>query len=547
MRAHRFLRALAFALGLAVPAVFFGETEFERRVLNKAPAALATSSALAGAALAPSEELLCAKIFGSTQVKGIIGEAYADYVITRELKKTGDWVRLNPRNAPQGLDHLYIKYDKNGMPRDILVGETKYGTSQLGKTRDGLQGSESWIHARLKKLSAKYEEISAQGEIAVGKMRRRAESYSVGLRDNKTGTFWKDPESQKWFYDGPEGSLADAVRSSRNTGKFLLGAVRIRRRLYRVNLNLDEGYLEVNSHDLKNLSAHRKPWRISISKNAPLQEVKKNILEATTEKLEKKGLSHEEAKSAARKIVNKKTLCDFLDEKSSLKAGARVLGAFAAPLLAGILIDAGIRYELEGEIDASEMALDGAVMAGAGAASFFSPKVLRGAFPKMSLGMRGFIGGSAIGLGATFAISYGSYLTGNGTLREANIQMLSGGTGVLASIVLYNAAWTAVGMWGSASTGTAIATLHGAAATKAIVAWFGFGGFAGMSATTVGTIVLTGGTVVAAVLASGAVIYAVQIHDEKQEKIRTERLIREYKRPSIVEKFVEQERRSSEQ
>jgi hypothetical protein len=83
------------------------------------------------------------------------------------------------------------------------------------------------------------------------------------------------------------------------------------------------------------------------------------------------------------------------------------------------------------------------------------------------------------------------------TVRNAALGGVGGaatGAGTVAG------AMVGVGAFGTASTGTAISTLSGAAAYNATLAWFGGGAMAaGGSGIALGTAVLTGGGIVVAV------------------------------------------------
>jgi hypothetical protein len=78
------------------------------------------------------------------------------------------------------------------------------------------------------------------------------------------------------------------------------------------------------------------------------------------------------------------------------------------------------------------------------------------------------------------------------TIKKAAI---AGGSGAAVGGGVATGSLAAVGAFGTASTGTAISTLSGAAATNATLAWFGGGAVAaGGWGITWGTVVLTGGS-----------------------------------------------------
>ena len=109
--------------------------------ISKAPSVLARSS-----------------IAGANSVKGTIGESIASKVfLDNMLRETGNWHALSPRIGPTGIDHILLKVDhRTGLPKGLIVGETKYGTSRLGHTKDGLQLSRSWTNHRLENMGNHY-------------------------------------------------------------------------------------------------------------------------------------------------------------------------------------------------------------------------------------------------------------------------------------------------------------------------------------------------------------------------------------------------------
>lgn len=544
-----------FLLTLCAVPVFVAGAEAERQILDKAMGALSTGTAWASSELTPFEQLYLKKVFGTTQAKGIVGEAFAVRYISAELKNSGNWTGLNPRNAPQGLDHLYVKYDKNMRPRSLLVGETKFGSSKLSTTRDGVrQGSDKWVRERLSALGKHYDGIAAQKEIIARKMPLSAESYDVPLRNGKTASFWRDRTAgNAWHYDGPPESLAEARATAKRTGVFLLAAgeerIVYRNRLFEVRT--DGSDIVLTSKDLKPLnngvSQEKLPmldeWRVKNALNRQIPEITKELRVSIAKNLEREGMTVPETNRAAEKVVTDASVKDVLRSPSAWKTAARLSAVPVASVATGLLVDSGLQYALNGDVNFQRLAVDSSVMTGAVLSPFAWQKLKPTSLNPTGVGAR-LVGSSLVGLLATAAVSYGHYAAGDGTLRDANIQTLSGGAGVVASVLAYQAAMAGVSTWGTAMTGTPIAALHGAAASNAAGAWFGFGGALGMSATTVGTIVVTGSVIVVATLVSGAVIYAVSLHDEKKENTRISRLLDEYGRPSVMERLIEQERKS---
>lgn len=132
--------------------------------------------------------------------------------------------------------------------------------------------------------------------------------------------------------------------------------------------------------------------------------------------------------------------------------------------------------------------------------------------------------GSALGGIVTSGVFAGGYyLLGYTDLKTASRIMVVGAVGALASTTASAVTMTMVASFGTASTGAAISSLSGVAATNASLAWLGGGSLAagggGMAA---GATVLTGGVALAAVAASAGILYLYNLSDANTEHRRVE-------------------------
>ena len=134
--------------------------------------------------------------------------------------------------------------------------------------------------------------------------------------------------------------------------------------------------------------------------------------------------------------------------------------------------------------------------------------------------------GVAGGLVAGTLFSYGEYLLGYADLKTANRSMAAGVVGsAIGTLTGWGILATATAI-GTASTGTPIAALSGAVATKAALAWLGGGAVsAGGFGVAGGAMVLSGGTVLVATAATVALMYVYHLGDEKAESKRIDYLI----------------------
>ncbi len=121
----------------------------------------------------------------------------------------------------------------------------------------------------------------------------------------------------------------------------------------------------------------------------------------------------------------------------------------------------------------------------------------------------------------TYSLQLHSFNTSYDSVIRIGFGGLVGGTSAVG-------AWAIVSVLGSASTGTAIASLSGIAATNATLAWFGGGalaaGGAGMSG---GMIALSG------IISAPIIYFATKNSYKKAEKVRKETLKVEYEHKKI--------------
>lgn len=84
------------------------------------------------------------------KIKGNISEKLMDWYFQDII--AGEWEKLEGEVGCNGIDGLYVKRDKNGNIKQVLICESKYNTSQLGETNNGTQMSKEWIQAKLDAL-----------------------------------------------------------------------------------------------------------------------------------------------------------------------------------------------------------------------------------------------------------------------------------------------------------------------------------------------------------------------------------------------------------
>lgn len=178
-------------------------------------------------------------LFGTTQIKGNIGELLANTMLKSFLVETGNWKSFSPRLGPQGLDHVFLKIDKRtGMPKGLIVGETKWKTSQLSNTQDGRQFSSEWLIKRLRALGTRHLEVANTTLMEKLPIIKPDRQLSVCLKNGKMVYFWQESSKHPWKFSGSKTELAEAQHLSAYYGKYLKaaadGKVSYRPRLFRL-------------------------------------------------------------------------------------------------------------------------------------------------------------------------------------------------------------------------------------------------------------------------------------------------------------------------
>jgi hypothetical protein len=434
------------------------------------------------------------------RLHGNVGEAF----VNGQLHATGGWKPVTPRTGPQGIDHVWMKFDKSGRPIDMIVGETKFGTSRLGMTKDGRQMSASWISKRLAKLSD-YWDAKAK-DVAVRHGESKARPYRL---------------------------RADYLRAAAE------GRVSYRSELFRVKIDGNVAKISVRKlgpdgiaigpeRALPPIQITGRPARIV---KAELIGEIKNVYPAAGNAEAKRiaEQSYSAAKSVQGALSRKSAALRLAGTTGSiLAAGGLVAGGFdaVAQLWAGGSVDwnrtgtmAGLGALSAGSAEAAQLATSQALLRNT---AFRARSVAlgrsMGILPSRTVSLLPKAAGGIIG---ALAFSYGGYALGLYDATEANRTAVAGAGGALAGMATYSAMMAAAAAWGTASTGTAISTLSGAAAYNASLAMYGGGAVAaGGGGMTVGAAVVGGVVTVAAVVVTVAVMSGFEAYDAAQERKR---------------------------
>ena len=450
--------------------------------------------------LAEPEAALARASILTPRLHGNVGEAF----VNSQLHATGGWKTVTPRTGPQGIDHVWMKFDKSGRPVDMIVGETKFGTSQIGMTKDGRQMSASWISKRLAKLSDYWE----------------AKAKDVALRHGEAKA-------------RPYRLRADYLRVAAE------GRVSYRSELFRVKIKGDVAKISVRrlgpdgiaigpERGLPPIQIKGRPARIV--KAELIGEVKKVYPAASNAEAKRIAeQSYSAAKSVQGALSRKSAALRFAGTTGSiLAAGGLVAGGFDA--VAQLWTGGSVDWNRTGT-----MAVLGALSAGSAEAAQLatSQALLRNtAFRARSVALGrsmgilpsrtvSFMPKTAGGIIGALMFSYGGYAFGLYDAQEANRTAVAGVGGAAAGMATYSAMMAAAAAWGTASTGTAISTLSGAAAYNASLAMYGGGAIAaGGGGMTVGAAVVGGVVTIVAVGITVAVLSGFEAYDAAQENKR---------------------------
>lgn len=521
------------------------------------------STALAGADVA-----LCKSMIYPPHLRGDYGETIVGkFYLEQYLKRSGSWQSISARFGRQGIDQIYIKYDTLGRPRDIIVGEVKYGSSSIGTTKqDGIQIGRQWTEKRLVALGSRYlragsfEDIIIQERPSKLNVRHQIE---IDLGNGRKGIFWREDGRSQWKYEGRQEDLPLAQKKARSIGQFLKKAgenvIRVRRRIFEVKT--DNDFLTIKIKDAKYLDSGISQTKIRgktmrIRLNSASGKLSNQALSEEIAKQLKRNLpylSDNECRDYAQKIVDKRTNVEDIRIPSnsfaktvfatSLKAGTA--GAIFA--LAVEAISQGLNGRLDYQRLFGNAALGfGAVGAGTAVgqittAAIIKSRIAHAALTETasSLGISSsFLGnavGSSVGAGVSFIIfAYGGYLLGYYDSYTANKIAISGLIGAGGGTAAASGTMALVSSYAVAGTGTEISSLSGAAATNASLAWLGGGPIAsGGGGVAAGTVALASVVTVTVIAVSAATMYCFHLYEQKEENKMLNLLLADYKKGDV--------------
>lgn len=378
-------------------------------------------------------------ISGSTAIKGSLGEAYANNIfLTKVLKPSGNWIPISPRVGPQGIDHVFLKTDiHSGLPSDIIVGESKYNTSRLGNTKDGLQLGSKWTNRRLVAMGNRYLGLTTVSEVSSLAGNNPNQSMNVRLRNGKTVSFWRRSSLDSWKFSGLKAEMKEARNFAKHYGLYLRaageGAISYRSRLFQIIPSGDD--LSIIVRDARNLDFIRDTSRLKETQRVFLKGVLNDRLPESMRKnieiaLQKKFPNYSQGEIA--RLVDKnmsapaKNVINPYGKFEMFKTFSAYAGKTG---VVAILIDAGFQIGFTGEINAKRVFfMGGAVSVGTMGAQYVDMWLVKNARNcRVIKVFRPVAGGLIVG----GVVSYGSFFMGYTDLRTANRMMVANVVGVV--------------------------------------------------------------------------------------------------------------------
>ena len=551
MQKKRLTFAIVF-LSFAYLAFAWDDSPFSAHNISSASGAAVTAytSMFAKADIALARSV----VSGTTAVKGSLGEAVAgNSYLSKYLANSGNWVSISPRIGQNGMDHVFLKINpKDGSPRSIMVGESKYNTSPLGMTKDGIQLGSRWTAQRLRALGNIYLRLTNVTQRAPLPTIKPSHDLTVVLKNGKTVHFWRSSEMDTWKADCLQSELAEAKRMAQAYGSYLNAADegKIRSRLFQIKPDGDS--LTITIKDASNLDELGSDAGLTVTGKIKLDgvlkehlpdDVRQDIAKALKHKLP--GLTDKDVDKLSRELTQKMTVGESLKRYSNWDVAKKV--TFNAGIAAALAfsIDAGIQYFSSDEVNWGQTALaGGAAFTGAMASLGINLALMHsqwmaqlGSHLNCSAQLLNSMASSTIG-GIVFSGLYaiGGWYLGYIDTTTARRSAIAGIGGSLAGMAAGAGTMALVVAYGTASTGTAIASLSGVAATNASLAFLGGGAVsAGGGGMVAGAAVLGGIVTITAVAVTTVIVVSYQIYDSVEETKRITKVCNRIDTPEFWE------------
>lgn len=474
-----------------------------RPARHPAPLATLASSRMASAAVSRTARDLPVLLrhnlaSGPTEMnalKGAFGEGVARRLLDFTAPGALEWIEPLRRGGGQGIDLLAFQRDTLGRIRSVQVYEVKFGSSRPGTTLDGRQISKSWTSTRLRENAQKLREQALRTPGAEARLLQEKADYLLRAAD---GSLPLERHITRVEIKGSGFRISQQTEGSRTKRTLIEGPFA------------------------------RLP-----------NEVQLQIRQSFEATFREAGCNAQEARRLAQEACRNPEFFRGMarDRRWTWRAGLDRTSAYAS--LGAAAVAAGLRIALDllakGRIDWRGVALSGLLGGAAGLAGSFAGvqtvALLTGTQAGRALTVRllstaagrwvGVVGVGKLAGGVAGAVMFacGGALLGLTDWRTAHRAMGSTAIGLGASMGATSATFGAVAAFGTASTGTAISTLSGAAMVKATMAWLGGGSLASGGFGVAGGALVLGGVGAAVALAGTFVVGGIyRMLDEREHR-----------------------------
>lgn len=496
----------------------------------------AYSSMLNRADIAIAKSIVCE----TNAVKGSFGETIAaNTFLSKHLANSGNWLSIRTGSLTfegnrKGIDVLYLKLDENGLPCSLMPCEVKYNTSPLGHRLDGIQGGAKWNAPRLRGLGNRYLHVAHVAQRAKMPDVTSANVLPVQLKNGKIVNFWR--KEGQWYIDCSPDELTEAQHMASSYGNYLTaageGKITYRSRLFQIKPQGND--LTIVIKDATNLdeigNATRLPVTGEIKISGGLSGKLPNEVHTDIVKKLKKEFPHwtdKDIDHLANDLTHEVATGQVLEKYSIWKDIAQNAGMAA---IVATAFDAGIQLIFAEEINWGQAALSGGsafvgsvVSQGINMALMHAQWMAQlGSHLNCSTQVLSSLTSSAAGaIVFNLVYAFGGWYLGYMDATTAIRSAVGGVSGAIAGVAAGAGTIALVSAYGTASTGTAIASLSGAAASNATLAFLGGGATAaGGGGVVIGSCILGGIVVSTAVIVSTSFVFGYQLFDARQETKR---------------------------
>lgn len=537
-----FLHLLGFSLLCNASTVTSGEWD-------ESKGAQAVIIGVVSNALVRTDEALLNAVgrVNTNKLKGDFAESLTNQFLKKSLRGNGSWEAVSLSNRLQGLDGIYVKYNRKGQPSGLLVSEVKYGQSSLGASVCGKQLSDGWTRCGLD-FESKRHNLAGQSttlKVRPRTFNKQLDLIEVNLKSGEKGYFWREGGGA-FNYEGPTNTLNEAQRIMQTKGAYLdkasKGQIAYRTNLIKIDavgdkLSFNIGKDQYSPQDVSEI------FNKHITKSQQKQLLQEKLADSLTQS--HPGMSKQEARRLSKKITNEHTFDEVLNLNKTLeKEQVRThrlnsIRSATAGAAIGLAFEVANQWQ-SGEPNYSSLIANTAIASASSAlGTYTNQKYLEASFHKQ-LQMRTHehnlraVKGNKAGISHQafrrlpgVAVAFSAFeilsMTNDGDFSSQRVSgaatgagaaIIGAGAGSLTKFSMFAFAAKA----GTASTGTALSTLSGAAAKNATLAYWGGGAIsAGGGGMQAGAIFVGGASFLVATAAVAAAYYGYKAYDENEK------------------------------